>query len=238
MTHHDAFHKFFHGQGLFSGLGVPALPDTYDWDIPLSSATFVNNVAGRNSYERNVALKHALNEHWQRNPDRRRELLEWIVKDWGGIRGNKPATLDGYLVRMSSSRPETPLQGIASFSKVLAIADPHSHAIYDARVAVSLNAIQLLSGVTGGLAFPYVPGRNKTTGDWSQSRKRGFSTRPEFAVKKLCSAPHTWRRIVRDKAYGDYLRLLGTYTSRDFRLYDLEMALFSQAEVLAKRAMT
>ena len=49
--------------------------------------------------------------------------------------------------------PETPLSGIASFSKVLAIKDPLKYAIYDARVAVSINAIQMISKVLTLITF-------------------------------------------------------------------------------------
>ena len=82
--------------------------------------------------------------------------------------------MDIYCSWANREDPSTPLSGISSFSKILAIKGPDKYAIYDARVAVSLNAIQIIYQISSGVAFPYVLGRNRITGDATSKPPRGF----------------------------------------------------------------
>lgn len=167
-----------------------------------------------------------------------KKIVRWIISDWGGIRGNKESTLEKYYIRSLQKDPETPLSGIASFSKVLSIIDPLKYAIYDARVAVSLNAIQLVFSELSGEAFPYLPGRNNITGNWSPRAPRGFSKSDAASIKTLSSPPYNWEKIQRDETYYRYLELLNSISENlGIPLYELEMTLFSQAEVLALKAI-
>lgn len=203
------------------------------WPIP--------NVPGfsqskEQSYRANVDLKHYLHEKWHSLPEE--DKLEWakiIVADWGGVRGNHPKTIKKYVYEVNKMNPTTPIYGVASYSKVFSIVHIEKYAIYDARVAVSLNAIQFIYGVNEGLAFNYISGRNNTTGH--SGKKIGFVYQEPFKVKSLVQ--NGWTRIKRDETYHMYLQTL-RHCLKDFpqyRLYDLEMALFANAEHLCKIAM-
>jgi hypothetical protein len=167
----------------------------------------------------------------------RENLTRFIVVDWGGIKGNKEPRYSEYAMAASKEVPEIGFAGIASFSKVLAIRDPEVYAIFDARVAVALNAIHIIGRPTTGELYPYLPGRNNVTG--SGVTKRGFSTLPENARRQLSQQHPGWACVPRKTAYQSYLALLNSVNSalpHPAPIYDLEMCLFSQAEKLACRA--
>ena len=178
-----ALRKFFSGIEPFEGMGLEAAKRDYNWDLPRMSFDGTPLHTNKTSFEANVELKTRLNEAWNANPDLRREIVEWVVATWGGIRCNRQQTLDFYCSRASREDPSTPLSGISSFSKILAIKDPDKYAIYDARVAVSLNAIQMIYQVSSGIAFPYVSVRNRITGDAASKPPGGFIYREAAKVK-------------------------------------------------------
>ena len=230
----NSLKQYFEGVGPFSDLGVASVETDYSWEIPnklFDGST--TNYQGSN-FEANVALKQDLSRRWANEPENRKQITKWIISNWGGINGNKDNTLKQYCIQAQEDSPATPLKGIASFSKVLGVKDPIKYAIYDARVAVSLNAVQLLAKEQHGFAFPYLSGRNKYTGNWSPSTPRGFSTMKNVSIRTLTSEPFGWTRVVRDEAYQTYLEVL-RQISTELRtpIYKLEMALFSQAVELA-----
>jgi hypothetical protein len=172
-----------------------------------------------------------------KSPQERKNLTRFIVVDWGGIKGNKEPRYSEYAMAASKEVPEIGFAGIASFSKVLAIRDPEVYAIFDARVAVALNAIHIIGRPKTGELYPYLPGRNNITG--SVVTRRGFSTLPENARRQLSQQHPGWACVPRKTAYQSYLALLNSVNSalpHPAPIYDLEMCLFSQAEKLACRA--
>ena len=229
-----ALSKYFQGIVPFNNLGLEAAKSDYKWKLPETSFNEKPLDCNGTNFEATVKLKLMLHEEWKSNPNSRKDIANWIVSKWGGIKTNRKQTLDKYYLSSLETNPQTSLSGIASFSKILAIKDPFKYAIYDARVAVSLNAVQMISKVSSGEVFPYIAGRNNITGNWSSKPPRGFSKNKLTSVKTLVSAPHYWEKVPKETAYGRYLNLLGTL-SKEFGvpLYHLEMALFSQAEVLA-----
>ena len=229
-----ALSKYFQGIAPFDGLGLEAAKSDYKWKLPEISFNGKPLDCDGTNFEATVKLKLMLNEEWNSNPHSRKYIANWIVSKWGGIKTNRKQTLDKYYLASLEKNPQTPLSGIASFSKILGIKDPFKYAIYDARVAVSLNAVQMISGVSTGSVFPYISGRNNITGNWSSKPPRGFSKSNLTSVKTLVSAPFNWEKVPKETAYGQYLSLLGTISQEfDVPLYHLEMALFSQAEILA-----
>ena len=147
--------------------------------------------------------------------------------------------MDFYCSRASREDPSTPLSGISSFSKILAIKDPDKYAIYDARDAVSLNAIQMIYQVSSGVAFPYVLGRNRITGDTTSKPSRGFVYREAAKVKNLISPPYYWKRVPKDQAYARCLGLLRENARNiGVPLCHLEMTLFCYAPALACRVFS
>jgi len=109
---------------------------------------------------------------------------------------------------------------VASYSKLFSIARPEAYAIYDARVAACLNAVQINGGIRRGIAFNCLPGRNNVVGN--TVTKRG-----------------NWVLIKRDETYSRYLDLLETCRAKlpGYDLPRLEMALFANAEAECQRAM-
>lgn len=234
MLLESALIEYFSGAGEFAGLGVQNLQQTYDWKLPRSTPMFIGSGEGLSNYEANIRLKSALSDIWKSNPARRSEITRWVISDWGGIRGNSAEKIDYYSLEAARENPETPMEGIASFSKVLAIADPDRFAILDARIVVSLNAIQIISKVEDGVVFPYLQGRNLTTGH--TGRKVGFSQNPMFSQKRLLKEFKGWRLAEKNSAYSVYLDLLHNLCTKpalSCSILPLEMALFANAERLA-----
>lgn len=214
---------------------VPRLSSTYNWKIPKING-FAQ--AGQSGFEQNLALKGYLKELWENasSEEERRQIAEVIVSDWGGVRANGQETLKKYVRSVSNINPPTPLQGVASYSKIFSIVYPQKFAIYDARVAACLNASQINANIKDGLAFNYVPGRNNVVGNVAS--KSGFTQDPRFSTKQLVLSG--WLPIKRNQTYTKYLELLFACLSErpNYSLAMLEMALFANAECECKRAMS
>uniref|UniRef100_A0A2A4YSJ0 Uncharacterized protein n=1 Tax=OCS116 cluster bacterium TaxID=2030921 RepID=A0A2A4YSJ0_9PROT len=194
----------------------------------------------KKDYKTNVELKKFLNRKWHNAQAQDQfDVATIIIKDWGGIRGNKDETIRKYICAINGNNPETPIKGVASYSKLFSIVDLENYAIYDARVAVALNAIQYLGSSTDGLIFNYILGRNNTTGH--SGKKVGFAYSDPFTKKALLAA--NWKSIKLNETYCTYidllkkcLRELPQHELPQYKLYDLEMCLFYNAEYLCKRA--
>lgn len=239
MNQLEAFLAFFAGQSPFEGLGLPALSVTYDWPRgreetwpELPTGVFGDLDNAHSKYRYNVSLKLQLRKILSECVERRMEIANWIIRDWGGIKSNKRDTISHYVSMLSTDCSHFPIKGIASYSKLLSFYDFDRYAIYDSRVAVSLNAIQFIASADRGLAFPYLSGRNNITGN--SIKKVGFSHLKKFSTNTLC-LDKNWIRVSPNSAYSEYINFLSRIQSdlNNAPLYSLEMALFAQAETLA-----
>jgi hypothetical protein len=180
--------------------------------------------------QQNIELKRHLAGHWAvASLDEKIRIATWIVRDWGGIRRNSPMTILGYVNQADAERPATPFFGISSYSKILGIKDPERYAVYDARVAASLNAVQLLIGpdeLQSHLrAFFGPPGRNETV--------KRFDTTFSAAQAEL-----GFVAINRDQTYGTYMTLLPAIAAELGKsVLEVEMFLFGQANQLCEEAL-
>lgn len=210
---------YWQGVGLFSDFGLDSLPKRFRW--PKNDSE---------SYVKTVNLKHRLQAQWAHGSRTERvQIADEVIREWGGIKGNKRSTIEQY-ADLDIHSGDFPYKGVASYSKVLGIVDPLKFAILDARVVVSLNAIQLISGNQRGVFFPYLSGRNKVTGD--NTNKRGFSQIDAF--QKNSQLFEHWSKPGRDNVYKLYLDILRSEALKLGQpLYKLEMALFADAENLA-----
>jgi hypothetical protein len=192
--------------------------------------------SGHSGYHPNIELKKYFNKIWS-DSDYQGKLAisKIVVGDWGGVRSNNYETLKSYVDELEKVSPQTPLKGIASYSKIFSIFDMDKYAIYDARVAACLNAVQYNQGVSSGFAFNYISGRNNTVGH--SGKREGFVYKDKFKVKSLVGAG--WKRIKRDNTYELYLCVLKECLKLlpGYRLYDLEMVLFANAESECSQAM-
>jgi hypothetical protein len=197
-----------------------ALDVSYSWPIPNDlPVTFERSHASRMD---NILLRRAMSDAWVNEPDRRQNLAVWYVAQWGGIRGNKSETIRGYVQTPPDELAARNLNGVATWSKILAMSEPAKYAIFDARVCASMNALQVLQG-NALLLFPRLPGRNTKINAFERWLGRKYDRRIQIA------RPH---------AYTAYLNVLRTVArQRPSSIEDIEMTLFSNAEVLAEKAM-
>lgn len=213
---------------------VPRLSSTYNWKIPEIEG-FLRS--GHSDYLSNIELKKFLRGLWEKSTSHNEKLkiARIIISDWGGVRSNKQATLESYVNMILEISQNTPLKGVASYSKLFAIVRPKNYAIYDARVAACLNAVQINACIERGIAFNYVPGRNNIVGN--MQTRQGFTQDPRFNTRHLVKSG--WTPIEEDETYEKYLELLHACLEikPQYDLTSLEMALFSNAERECLKAM-
>lgn len=90
--------------------------------------------------DRNIELKRKLHARFRNAPgDDRERLVDYYVRTWGGIIRIAEETLWRYAREHPAKLADEGLTNIASRSKALVLHDPSRYAIYDSRVAVSLN---------------------------------------------------------------------------------------------------
>ena len=214
---------------------LPRLRERYCWEIPLIEGF---PQSGESSYQANLALKSFLHRQWKAadTTPQKLELASLVISTWGGVRANQQKTLEAYIKEIEQPDPATPLKGVASYSKLFAIAHPDRYAIYDARVSACLNAIQYQAHPNAGLAFNYCPGRNNIIGN--STTRTGFTNMKEFKVQTLVEKG--WTRIPRDKTYAAYLELLAKCSSAfpDNERSDFEMILFANAAMECRKAIS
>ena len=239
----SAITDFCHANGVFRQYGIESVK-SYEWpkkgpalDELVKQLGDNFHLNGDSNYEKNVALKLMISDEIQRHNVDLDSLAAWIITTWGGIPKLSKSTQQYIKNAISKDYPLT-LTGVASYSKLFAMFYPEEFAIYDARVAVSLNIIQLLSTQQKAVFFPYLSGRNKITG--YQSTNQGFSRMPEFSRKNIAkTSSKLWKNIPNDAVYSNYNRIINSVcTSNNWKLYDVEMLLFSKAEDLVRQLQT
>ena len=203
---------------------LPALPNNYSWkfDPAVVHTDFGVTVTGVTWYDKTRALKRGLSQVWASRPNKRTALADYAVRIWGGVKRNAPTTIDSYVQTVSQGDVPKTHKGIASWSKVAAFSEPNEHAIFDARVSFSLNAIQLLSGGGQCWWFPHLAGQNKLL-------------RETWPVLRTRAEVQKWTAIESTQVYSTYIVLLKS-VSRSLRkdIDDVEMLLFAKAEELAR----
>jgi hypothetical protein len=229
--------EFCNGDGPFSSYGLKKVI-TYQWpkkgpsvDELLKKFDADVQLGGTNNYEKNVSLKRYFAKRFTNNDLDVERASIWIIKDWGGIK-KISKNLDQYIEGVQAKRLPTKIECIPSYSKLYAMFYPDDFAIYDARVAVSLNIIQLLAGKENAFLFPFLSGRNKVTGD--SSKCRGFTAIPHFKSEQLLKSKDVrWQRPKPGRTYTTYNQILhSSLLLHRGSLIDVEMLLFSQAEEL------
>ena len=222
----DSFIRFFTDQ-------LVKLDSYYKWPVRLKTKEALpgfpwnewENQSG--SARKCIALKKYLTQVWSVSDEvDKKKLARWIVADWGGVRSNRAATLEAHWRHIHSDIETMPLQGIASYSKILTLKDCTRYAIYDARVAACLNAIQLQMKPEKSIFFPYIPSQNQYFRQWPKSEN--FVN--VFSMRKLVR-DGDWHELEKHETYTTYLNLL--YALKESfpgtEIYHFEMTLFSLA---------
>ena len=216
----------------------------YEWpkigksiDELLEDFNFENGVKlsvdGKTNYEKNVALKKLISKECEQQGLEDTGISEWIIQKWGGI-SKLSKNIETYIDCAKNKKYPLKLDGVASYSKLFAMFHYKEFAIYDARVAVSLNIVQLLSSEKNVLFFPFLSGRNKITGH-DHRDGRGFSRLKEFSRMHIANTSlQEWYAITpKAEVYRVYNDLLKKVSKKiGWPLHDIEMLLFSSAEDL------
>lgn len=178
-----------------------------------------------NPYSQNVALKLALNVQYHLgNVDTKILVTKYYIATWGGVRRNSEEKIRNYSLAPPDTLVANGIDGIASWSKALCIRDPNEHAIYDARVAVSLNCLQIIFGVDDPQLFPLLAGQNKLINKGSQRIR-------QFACDKK------WSKAQEAEFYQIYNSMLSSAaTALAVGTYAIEMLLFAHAPILLREA--
>ncbi len=136
----------------------------YQWQINETSLPLSIKLLPGTNYQQNHKLKEELHlrfKHSAQNSVERLSLLNYYISEWGGIRANKEGKLEEYAKSAPIDLIGRGKDGIASWSKALVLHNPDKYAIYDARVAVSLNCLQVDKQITKKELYPLLPSRNK-----------------------------------------------------------------------------
>ena len=202
-------------------------PENHWYKWPINVALLPEGITLQNEspYRQEVSLKQQLNQRWKNaNDEQKLELVNYYIAKWGGIKKNKPEKIRSYALQAPDQLIALGKKGIASWSKALCIRDPNHYAIYDARVAVALNALQVIKNVVQPQPFPLLEGQNKLI-------KRASTRLRQHA------AQHHWALLNTQEFYRRYIEVISiAAVNLGCPLYAVEMLLFAQAEDLYKEA--
>lgn len=198
----------------------------YTWDA-LKNLPEGIAAEGSSVYEQNRSLKRNLSTAYKAgSADRKTELTKFFIYNWGGVHGNSDDSLKAYALDTADTLIGRGTTGVASWSKALTMREPDTYAIYDARVACSLNGLQIINAVAPGIFFPVLPSQNVSIVGTNKIIT-------EFASQK------GWVRLSNSEFYRRYLSLIqDVATSISTDLMTVEMVLFSKAVVIAEQAKT
>lgn len=200
-----------------------SLGRTYIWKIPRVVPCPFFHRGTDPLWQANRRLRKCLSQQWKMRTttNRRLALAKWYVAVWGGVRRNKDETLRSYVAAKPATLVDGDLSGVSTWSKILAVQNPHSYQIYDARVATAINAIQIHSNIAHGIFFPIPSSQNVTV---RMFRRRRYS----------CADIPTAERM----GYRNYLALIAAVAKKAGVHREVaEMVLFAEAEVLARRTL-
>ena len=202
--------------------------DWYSWrEINESKLPAGINLPKGNQYLKNLVLKEELHKKWKTSStiEEKHELIKYYISTWGGIHTNSAESMHLYTTLSAEELIGNGKKGIASWSKAIVIHDPEKYAIYDARVAISLNCIQEQFNVGSKILFPVLSSRNKVVA-------KGNSL-----IKNLAKRDR-WNKAEEGVFYNQYLTLLADVSeNHETNISTIEMLLFAKAEELVEQSL-
>ena len=201
--------------------------DWYNWrEINEDKLPMGIELPKGNQYLKNVVLKKELNKKWKesQNVEDKLILIKYYIATWGGIHTNSLESMEEYSKLSASQLIKNGKKGIASWSKAIVVHDPNEYAIFDARVAISLNCIQKLYGLNDAVLFPVLPSRNKIVALGNK-------------LIKATAKSESWEKAYEENFYTQYLKILN-YVAKELNsdISTIEMLLFAKAEELVQDA--
>ena len=207
---------------------IDALNDWYSWrEINEEKLPLGIKLPKGNQYIKNLSLKKQLNKCWRETQDNKVkfELIEYYISVWGGIHTNSEESMMEYSTLSATQLIKYGKKGIASWSKAIVVHDPEEYAIFDARVAISLNCIQKIHKLYKPILFPILPSRNKKV-------KLGNKL-----IRKTAKA-ESWTKAYDETFYKQYLNILRSVANElDSDISTIEMLLFAKAEELVDKTL-
>ena len=195
----------------------------YQWNFSTKNFPISYTKKSTNHYRNSLDLREFIHKEIKSKSQISDDLQTWYVKDWGGVKTNRKSTFDEYLESPSEDLIKRGDKGIASWSKMLSVRDPTIFAIYDARVAISLNTISLLNSSESNLFFPQLSSRNKKI-------VAAQNLIQNFAIYKSLKHDEDFYR-----KYLNYLNIAVTQCGNKFDMQTAEMVLFANAVTLVER---
>lgn len=177
-----------------------------------------------NQYIKNLILKQELNSKWQNSDsdEEKNELIKYYITTWGGIHTNSQDSMNEYYNLSANELIQKGKKGIASWSKAIVIHNPNKYAIFDARVAISLNCIQKLYNIDDKILFPVLSSRNKVVAKGNK-------------LIKETAKNEKWKKANEDIFYNQYLSILEKVAQEyNTNISTVEMLLFAKAEELVE----
>ncbi|MDA9357098.1 hypothetical protein N9R05_02680, partial [Flavobacteriaceae bacterium] len=178
-----------------------------------------------NQYIKNLVLKKELNKKWKvsQSSEERLILIKYYIATWGGIHTNSNESMKEYSSLSASQLIKKGKKGIASWSKAIVVHNPNEYAIFDARVAISLNCIQKLYNVNNAVLFPVLSSRNKIVALGNK-------------LIKATSKEESWEKAYEENFYTQYLKILNSVAKElSTDVSTIEMLLFAKAEELVQK---
>ena len=199
--------------------------DWYNWrEINEDKLPMGIELPKGNQYLKNVILKKELNKKWKesQSDEDKLILIKYYIATWGGIHTNSSESMEEYSKLSASQLIKNGKKGIASWSKAIVVHDPNEYAIFDARVAISLNCIQKLYGLNDAVLFPVLPSRNKIVAIGNK-------------LIKATAKSESWEKAYEENFYTQYLKILN-YVAKELNsdISTIEMLLFAKAEELVQ----
>ena len=190
--------------------------DWYHWAIKDKYLPKGIELSNDSRIQRNLSLKEQLHSKWSESDNKtKEELIEYYIVKWGGIRGNKKETLDIYKKSPSHELIKRGVNGVSSWSKALVLHDCNKYAIFDARVSISLNYLQVINNTKDKILFPILLSQNNKI---------------KFANRKLKEISKDWKKVGNNEFYSLYLELLqATAKKLNTNISIIEMLLFAKA---------
>ena len=199
--------------------------DWYNWrEINEDKLPMGIKLPNGNQYLKNVVLKKELNKKWKesQSDEDKLILIKYYIATWGGIHTNSSESMEEYSKFSASELIKNGKKGIASWSKAIVVHDPNEYAIFDARVAISLNCIKKLYGINDAVLFPVLPSRNKIVAIGNK-------------LIKATAKSESWEKAYEENFYTQYLKILN-YVAKELNsdISTIEMLLFAKAEELVQ----
>ena len=199
--------------------------DWYNWrEINEDKLPMGIKLPNGNQYLKNVVLKKELNKKWKesQSDEDKLILIKYYIATWGGIHTNSSESMEEYSKFSASELIKNGKKGIASWSKAIVVHDPNEYAIFDARVAISINCIQKLYGINDAVLFPVLPSRNKIVAIGNK-------------LIKATAKSESWEKAYEENFYTQYLKILN-YVAKELNsdISTIEMLLFAKAEELVQ----